>query len=527
MRNEIKFMNLTVINGSIKKQSTSMSINTKESIPMKLKSMNYALLTGLSLCAAGIMTAQAQNTLITFSVDESTNIANGSLVPGVDFVYVEGTFNGWSYPGLQLYQVGNTSVYTNTVDDTAAQDQSDGNVNFIYDDTVNGGEHGGDYQNRMAYLPPGNNASLILPTPYYDDNGPNSTATVTFQIDMSSEILLGHFNPGGGDTVVIAGSFNGWSPTAGPQWVLTNDPTILRTNGAVVTSDVYTATVAITANDDTANGGNSPTNCAQEFKFVEMPEYNWDGPLYPNEDPDSGNRFFAAYSQTLPIVYFNDQPFIPANYVSDSNCMVTFTVDMTGAVGFGDDYVFNASAGDVVCINGVYDGISPNWADWSLFPIPGPIAGLTLSPVVGSSNLWTITLPINKLNLAYLQYKYSINGWDDEAGFADNRNRWIRSMPNYTMPTDVFGSQGGGSSYELSFGNLAITNLGSNQVQLSWLGRNGVELQTASSFNPAAWTSQPLTDGTNLTCAPGTGIASTNYNANQPATYYRLVGPPQ
>ncbi|MGA2868773.1 MAG: hypothetical protein ABSF34_06410, partial [Verrucomicrobiota bacterium] len=44
-----------------------------------------------------------------------------------------------------------------------------------------------------------------------------------------------------------------------------------------------------------------------EFKYVVMPEYGWDSPSYPNQDPDSGNRFFAAYSQTLPLVNFKHE----------------------------------------------------------------------------------------------------------------------------------------------------------------------------------------------------------------------------
>src|SRR5580693_6030357 len=200
---------------------------------MRPKPIKYALLSGLLLCAAGVMTASAQNTFITFSVDESTNIANGTFNPppgGTDGVYVRGTFDGWAYPGTKLVQVGSSAVYTNTIDDTTAQDQSDGNVNFIYVDTENGGEAPGDYQNRMAYLPAGNNASLVLPTAYFNDVGPAASANVKFQVDMSEEIELGHFHPLTGDTVVVAGSFNGWSMTAGAQWVLTNDPSILVTN---------------------------------------------------------------------------------------------------------------------------------------------------------------------------------------------------------------------------------------------------------------------------------------------------------
>lgn len=85
------------------------------------------------LCAAGIMTVQA-NTFITFSVDMATNIANGSFNPppnGSDAVYVWGTFNGYTSPGVQLVQVGNSTVYTNTVNDTA--DANGTTVAYLFD----------------------------------------------------------------------------------------------------------------------------------------------------------------------------------------------------------------------------------------------------------------------------------------------------------------------------------------------------------------------------------------------------------
>src|SRR5579862_5074948 len=102
---------------------------------------------GLSLCAAGIITAQAQNTYVTFSVDMSSQLVAGTFNPavpaiiggnsyggtGTDTVYARGIFDGWASPGFQLVQVGNSSVYTNTTDDNNTADQSHGNMNWQYD----------------------------------------------------------------------------------------------------------------------------------------------------------------------------------------------------------------------------------------------------------------------------------------------------------------------------------------------------------------------------------------------------------
>lgn len=365
---------------------------------------------GLLLCAAGIMTAQAQNTFITFSVDEATNLANGSFNPppgGSDTVNVRGTFDGWAYPGLQLVQVGSSTVYTNTTDDTSAQDQSDGNVNFIYDDTENGGESPGDYQNRMAYLPTNNNASLVLPTPYFDDIGPATTANVKFQVDMSEQLELGTFKPLNGDTLVVFGSFQGWNATAGGTCVLTNDPSILVTNynftPPVIESNVYTTTIVVTNN---ALRPLASPYCAEEYKYIIEPEYNYDSPGYPNDDPDSGNRFFTEGNQTLPIVYFSDAPYAPlAN--------VTLNLDMSGVALYDTNFIPNT-----VTAWGTFNG----WA--------GGIQ-LTNNPAAPNTNLYSATIPMGEGVSYILQYRYTnstYNGWvydyaqDGGPNWVDNNN---------------------------------------------------------------------------------------------------------
>jgi hypothetical protein len=383
------------------------------------KATKYALLSGLWLCAAGIMTVQAQNTYITFSVDEATNLANGTFDPppgGTDGVYVRGTFDGWAYPGLQLVQVGSSTVYSNTTDDTSAQDISDGNVNFIYDDTENGGEAPGDYQNRMAYLPTNNNASVVLPTPFFNDIGPATTANVTFQVDMSEQLELGNFHPNSGDTLVVFGSFQGWDATAGGTCVLTNNPNILVTNynfiPPIIESNVYTTTIAVSLN---ALRPLASPNCAEEYKYIIEPEYNYDSPLYPNDDPDSGNRFFTEGNQTLPLVNFSDTPYAPlAN--------VTLKVDMSGVVLYDTNYMPNS-----VTAWGSFNG----WA--------GPIT-MTNNPAAPNTNLFISPVIAMGEGTPYvLQYRYTnttYDGWvydyaqdGGPSWFSDNNYRRIIDLP--------------------------------------------------------------------------------------------------
>lgn len=80
---------------------------------------------GLMLCSAGIITAQASSTILTFSVDMATNLADGTFNPpppagtGSDVVSVFGSFNGYANPGLVLVQAGNSTIFTNSYDDTS------------------------------------------------------------------------------------------------------------------------------------------------------------------------------------------------------------------------------------------------------------------------------------------------------------------------------------------------------------------------------------------------------------------------
>jgi hypothetical protein len=361
------------------------------------RNMLACIWAGLMLNAAGIMTAHAQNTYVTFSVDMSSNLVNGSFNPpvpgnvggvpyggtGSDAVYARGIFDGWASPGLQLFQVGNSSVYTNTVDDNSAQDQSDGNMNWIYDDTQTPGEAQSDYANRMAYLPPGNNASLVLPTAYFGDDGPATTNNITFQVDMSEQIELGAFHPSSGDYVVVAGSYNNFFGTPPPSVVLTNDPNIVITNNnfspPVIESNVWVGTGAISTDSSRPL---ATVNCGQEFKYVIEPEGTWDSPQYPNQDPDSGNRFYTmSGDQTLPLVNFNDQPLSLAH--------ATLNVDMSGVVASDPDFLPNS-----VVVWGTFN----SWANG---------VAMTNNPAAANTNIYSAALDMAEGTTIICQVRYT------------------------------------------------------------------------------------------------------------------------
>ena len=255
-------------------------------------------------------------------------------------------------------------------------------MSYIYHDDVNGDEGPADWANRAAYLPTNSGASLVLGTPFFTDIGPATTANVKFQVDMSEQILLGNFHPQSGDTVVIAGSFQGWAPAAGAPWVLTNDPSILITNNnftpPLVLSNVYTAIEAITLN--ARYSGNATPNCAENFKYVIMPEYNWDSPNYPNSD-SGGNRFFTEGNQTLPLVNFNDQPYSIAH--------LTFNLDMSGVANYDTNFV----PGSVTA--------------WGTFNSWTAGVQLTNNPAAPNTNLYSATITVGEGATYVVQFRYT------------------------------------------------------------------------------------------------------------------------
>jgi hypothetical protein len=588
--------------------------------------VSRCLCAGALLCSATLVSAQTlTNAQITFQVDMTYMVGNG-FTPGTDTVSAHGSFNGWGVGVLLTTNASSSNpyLYSGTTNDTAEANGTATIFKYVIDNSTY--ETTADANNRCGLLPAASGATLALPVVFFNDDGPVTTANITFQVDMSEQINLGNFDTNV-DSLYSQGSFEGWNDT----FPLTNNPAIATTNyQGIVTSNVYVGTYALAA---------SP-GAAEEFKYVIFngTANEYESPSAADGDRDNNNnRFFASIDQTLPIVYYSDQrlsssvtnyvkfeadmsvqealgtftngnplsviqlhgdfdswdsngvdmtndpglnntnifvadieyvdpPGTVVNYkyvlqpgtqwenvpgggnrqfalrttnasyvvgpdffsfegpsalddvVYVTNCMVTFTVDMTNAVGT-DGTVFNGS-GLPVYINGINGGNNNSFWTWGVLNAPAQFQ----MTEIGDSSLYTVTVPVNRGQNIDLVYKYSIDGNDNEAGFADNHTRYIRSQPNYTMPVDVFGSQGAASSSEPSFGDLSITTSG-NQVSISWLGRQYVHLQTATSLDAhTVWTPQIATDGTNLIVAPG-GIATTNYTIGAGNLYFELVYP--
>jgi len=482
---------------------------------------------------------------ITFQVDMAEQQNLGNFTNGISTVYVAGFFGSaananWGeylqlFPDTAHFVTNNGNItsmpYTNTLttswgclgevsDFKYIYNNQDGNGDHYETPSPANGDSGNGSGNRFVV-----NQPQTLPLVNYSDQAfaPVVRDTITFVVDMSLQVSLGAFTNGVSTAPALRGdpSINNWGET-------------YTTEEAAPNTNYYSVNVNITG---------APGQVVQ-FKYFLDDSTTWESPAYASQYNGDGNRYIIlpSTSQALnSFVYWDDEG-LPD--VTPVPCMVTFTVDMSPALtNPAVQAKYEASTGgiftpgtDYVAINGIDLGNDNSWWTWE---VEG--GGGYQMTQIGDSLLYTITLPVNAAQALDLQYKYSIDGYDDEGGFADNHNRYIRSLINtgsgYVMPTDLFAQNLNSSTTEQSFGNLAAKQSGNN-ISLSWLGRTTVELQQTSNLKPpVTWTSLPLTDGTNLIVTPGNqlqgvpagGALGTNVSTSFPATggstFYRLISP--
>jgi hypothetical protein len=362
------------------------------------------------------------------------------------------------------------------------------------------------------------NVPQTLPLVDFSDQ-PFSTQFCTnlFSVDMSVINLVDtNFNPA---SLAIEGSFNGW----GTGIPMTNNPTAANTN-------IYTSSQIIY----------SAAGSSVQYLFIYTLLSAPGTTVYDHLDGvngGSGNRVFteplSVTFTNVPPVYFNDA--VPDDYLTQPT-PVLFTVDMTGAVGTtaSDSHVFDSTQ-DGLYINGQF----ANWYAWAggIDPASAPPGYRMMQ--VGSSQIFTNTVIIPAGTPIGFAYKYGMdpgnaNGGpnDDEAASGANHYRVVRATAfnPYVMPQDKFGYQYSEpffSSAGTTNADLSIGSLSGGKAPISWLGRPGARLQTATNILSGSWQTIAATDGTNWTI----GYSSTNgfvSTTNWPATnttFFRIIKP--
>ena len=463
----------------------------------------------------------ASTNVVQFRIDMGPQAYLGNFNPGNgDQIEVFGAFqtpSGWS----------SGFILTNNSASAQSNIYSGSYTIYNYPSTVfaykyvivNGANNNYESGSDRSLVTPTNSATLALA--YFNGVSNIYSTPITFQVDMTVPIVSGTFNPGSGDTVSAAGSFqtNTWNTGV---FILTNNP-----SGG--NAHLYTGTYL---------DRNQP-GAGEQYKFVITSS------TATNYETISGNRTFllGSTAQTLPVVFWNN---LNTNQFILAATTVTFTVDMTGAVdvyGFPFD-----TAHDSVVINGdfatpawnSYPNNSPAyfWTDTYFYdPIdnisdygPGnPYGPNFILQDSGDGQHFTGTFTIPAGHSYQVNYKYGIyhnnsaflTNCDNEAFANNDHHRYVRANGTYNFPTDIFGVQrptnpNSATATEPLYG-IALGHPSAGHLSINWLGFAGVLLQSSTNLVNPVWQ--------NVSGSGGAG--STNWPMSSGAQFFRMWPTPQ
>ncbi len=397
---------------------------------------------------------------------------------------VTGDFGpGWgTTPNLMTLDASQTGVYTNIY---VVATPGTYNMQFRTPGTWSDVHFGATFDNgsgnAVFTTTSPNQAVLIqldLPNGRWQAGGPPAYCNVTFSVDMTLVALNPGFDP---TSVTVNGSGlpNGWGGTpcnntldnpniftSAPQAILAGADIQYQFRCNINGSTAYDALGGVSGVNRTLTVPNTP-------------------------------------SDILPTVFWDDAS---PDDVLLTDTAVTFSVNMNGAVGT-DSVVFGP--GDYAMVNGLF-----GWLAWN----PDTLSSYILNETPVGSGIYTLTETFSAGSLRAVTYKYSINGADDEAGFAQNHFRYIRSSGGdaYTMPVDTFGNQ----YVEPKVGGLVIGTPSGGSIPVSWLPYPNVKLQTSSDL--MSWTD---VGGTTYPQPSDTLPCSISVNMGGSPQYFRLVQP--
>lgn len=428
---------------------------------MKFRSIVTRSLIATGLLLGAVSTASAIP--VTFQVD-----MNSQTTALTTNVYVRGSWNGW----------GTTDVLTNNgagiFSGTFNISDSPGSVQackFFYYPDPPPGETWENDPNRQFVLAAG---SQTLPLTSWDvKDWPLPDNNVTFQVDMSAQIQLGKFTNGvPGSFVAVSGAFNGWNQSID----FTNDA-----NAIGLASNIYSQTLIVAGFP-----GSSPG------------EYKFRAPIAGGTYESINNRpsfQIAGGDQTLPLVFWDNASTCD---LLQHDTTVTFRLHITNGTPDRDLVPFN-KASDLLYINGAFLG----WWAWfdGISGGQGPANQLTNNPI--GSDFYEQTFVISEGSPLSTKFKFSINGYDNEAGFATDHVKFVRTTgSSYNMPVAEFGTNFLATLVEQSFGDLSLAPAVGGVIPVSWLGRQCVTLQTKPAVSGGTWTDLPGTDGNSSTNWP-------------------------
>lgn len=422
--------------------------------------------------------------LITYRIDLTPQIEFGNFIPG-DSIRVTGAPLALSNWGAGVEMTNNPAL--------------EGNASNIYSAVVEilgtAGSQGGAFKFRMnsgwEELADGGDRNFTiaggpqaLPVYYYFDQPPGeaTNANVTFQVDMTPQVISGGFT-NGLSTVTVSGLFNGWS--AGTA--MTNDPALSGN-----ASNIYSTTITI----ENPPGAVPTTSVGLANRYKFRANGGWESAaIYGVGQNKDRKLVITGGDQILPLVTYNDESLCDVLLQPTD---VTFVVHLPNGRLDNNGVPFDKTT-DTVHINGEFLA----WAPWD-----ANLPQLTNNPIGSDFYEITLTIPPGSRRL---QYKFALNG--PGHGGLDNENptysdhvKYVRSNgSSFTLPAAEFGNLYLSSLVEPAFGNLAAGAPSGGNIPISWLGGPCVTLQSTANAAGGTWVDHPATSSANSTNWPNTG----------------------
>ena len=208
--------------------------------------------------------------------------------------------------------------------------------------------------------------------------------------------------------------------------------------------------------------------------------------------------------------YFND---VSPDAALPDDTEILFTVDMNDGQAL-DGTPFDPDS-DAIYINGTFAGNT--WWGWDSPPFDFELlddGSSESGDAVAADGIYSIKFESLAGDSRKTEYKYSINGADNEAGFQDNHIRYVRESGTYVFPRDTFGEMiREAELLPADVGPIRISGPVDGMVTVSWENPDAI-LQSSESMINESWTEVPDSQGELEIVMP----------VNSPSTnYFRLI----
>ncbi|MBI3851501.1 MAG: hypothetical protein HY298_14680 [Verrucomicrobia bacterium] len=433
------------------------------------------------------------NANIAFRVDMTEQVQLGNFIPssGVDTIRVIGApaaIGGWAGDGVDLTNnpalSGDVSnVYSAVVTICGTPGTPGGEFKF----RMNGGWEDTSINDNRNFNFTG--ADQVLPIYFYGDQpiGPQTNGNITFQVDMTPQVITGGFT-NGVSAVRLSGNINNWPGGATGGELLTNNPALSGN-----ASNIYSGTIPLPANTSSTVGNWS------RYKF--RADGGWESAAIYGVGGNKDRRFFiTGGDQVLPLVTYNDASLCD---VVLQPTTVTFSLHLTNGTPDRNGVPFD-KVNDKVYFNAEFLG----WPTWDT-----NLPEMTNNPV--GSDFYEQTFVLSGGTSRRLQFKFGLadpaspsgthGGVDNETGFQQDHVKYIRTFASTATITAEFGTNFLAILQEPQFGNLVAGPPSGGNIPITWLGGPCVTLQTRSSLTTGSWTDLPATDATVSTNWPNSG----------------------